>query len=96
MKCPNCGTEWTNTSTAWEVFWMVFLSIVFFPYGLFSLFLLCNKKYCRVCKLNMKYYYERFFLTNQTIETHIKINDAIKDNDKKIKKSKKQKDKGDK
>ena len=53
MRCPICGTEWKYKSTGGEIAAMCILSILFFPFGLISLVLLSNKKYCRCCHHNM-------------------------------------------
>ena len=56
MKCPKCGTEWTNTSTTGEVAAMALITIFLFPIGLVSLAMLGKKKRCRCCGFNMKKY----------------------------------------
>ena len=56
MKCPKCGTEWKNESSPAEIAIMCVISVCLFPIGLFSLFILKNKKYCRTCHYNMEQY----------------------------------------
>ena len=56
MKCPKCGTEWKNALTGGEIAAIVLLILFFSLLGLFSLFFLRNKKYCRTCHFNMKEY----------------------------------------